>query len=719
MATNFNTPVDKTNDPSYLGYSRGTDNASLQPLAGVPSLETKYVQPDYKANTTFGKLFEGLGQLGTDAVKFSDDIIKNNITKDISKGVSAIRDSFGVAAAAENSDLARSVGQAGADGTPTNISPQGGGGPLIPQDQNQPLPLQRLGTRLEGLKEQYSQGNLSDSAYYAKQEAFVREVKARYPGYEDQVDKITESKLGVNPANATRKAIQNDVEKLANKVQAQNDKWTAWERQNAGGIARVFGGYENYQQGLASGSITKTQVEAKIANLNAKEEGEKAQMTTIALSNADRSQMGVQAKDVATVGATGVVDQAYNNVVKGFGITDFNGLADSIRSGKRPLPSPDEKGTMLGQFSLLEQKTNAALDDYFDKPIFDAAGHTTTRRALIGDQSQINNIKQGATAKLDSLKKVIFGNEAPSIFQYESTLSSARQDSANSAVINSMPHLLAEKAIRDKVGDDMTYQLYSTQPELKTARSEGMADLNARTKGFRELNWNDIARGGTSLSKNLADARREGINDGDLNKIKIEDTKKFIQHPELLKDKTVQGNAVEHLFGGTDNQLLTQQVLAGGGRQAATGFFTSVTDDKTVKAIGKMDNQHKTMFVSWAESAFPTVYQTEAENANQSATNNTKSNSLSLKFDPTAGKFYYTGQFLSSAGIVNRANSQLDGFNAAIQSMKRVWDMNGETDVVNKLYQYLPVAGIEPGTPIYSLIQREYLKAGQTNSANP
>lgn len=700
MATNFNTPVDKTNDPSYLGYSRGTDNASLQPLAGVPSLETKYVQPDYKANNTFGKLFEGLGQLGTDAVKFSDDIIKNNINKDLTKGISAIRDSFGVAAAAENSDLARSVGQAGADGAPTNIT--NGNGKLLPQDQNQPLSLQKLGTRLEGLKEQYAQGDLSNSAYYAKQEAFVRQEKARNPGYEDQIDKMVENKLGVNPANALRSSIQSDVEKLANKVQAQNDKWTSWERQNAGGIARIYGGYENYQKGLASGEITKTQVEAKIANLNAKEEGEKAQMTSIALSNSNRSQMGIQAKDVATVGATGVVDQAYNNVVKGFGITDFNGLADAIRSGKRPLPSPDEKGTMLGQFSLLEQKTNAALDDYFDKPIFDAAGHTTTRRALVGDQSQINNIKQGATAKLDSLKKVIFGNEAPSIFQYESTLSSARQESANSAVINSMPHLLAEKAIRDKVGDDMTYQLYSNSPKL----------VEARSKGMRELNWNDIARGGTSLSKNLDDARREGINDGDLNKLKIEDTKKFIQHPEKLIDKSVQGNAVEHLFG-PDNRLLTEQVLAGGGRQAATGFFTSVTDDKTVKAIGKMDNQHKTMFVSWAESAFPTVYQTEAENANQSVVNNTKSNSLKLNFDPSAGKFYYTGQFQSSAGIVNRANGQLDGFNAAIQSMKRVWDMNGETDVVNKLYQYLPVAGIEPGTPIYKLIREEYDKASE------
>lgn len=701
MATNFNVPVDKTNDPSYLGYSRGTDNASLQPLAGVPELNTKYVQPDYKANTSFGKLFEGLGQVGTDAVKFADDIIKDNINKDVSKGVSAIRDSFGVAAAAENADLARSVGQAGADGAPTNINPNGGGGPLIPQDKNQPLPLQRLGTRLEGLKEQYAQGNLSDSAYYAKQEAFVREVKARYPGYEDQVDKIVENKLGVNPANATRKAIQNDVEKLANKVQAQNDKWTNWERQNGGSISRLYGGFENYQKGRADGSITKTSVEARVANLNAKEEGEKAAMTNIALSNADRGLQGSQAKDVATVGATSVVDQTYNNVVAGFNITNFNELADSIRSGKRPLPSPDERPVMLGQFSLLEQKTNAALDNYFDKPVFDAAGHTTTRRALIGDQSVIDNIKKGATAKIDGLKKVIFGNEAPSIFQYESTLSAARQESANTSVYNALPNLLNEKAVRDKVGDDMTYMLYSTQPKIN----------EARTKGIAELNWGQIANGGYTISKSLEDARRSGINDGDLNKRMIEDTKKFIQHPELLRDRSVQSNAVEHLFGGSDNQLLTQKVLAAGGRQAATTFFTSVTDDKTVKAISKMDNEHKTMFVSWAEGAWPTVYQTEAENANQSAKTNTERNSLKLNFDPSAGKFYYTGQYLSASGIVNRSNATLDGFNAAIQSMKRVWDMNGETDVVAKLYQYLPVAGIEPGTPIYKLIREEYDKA--------
>lgn len=691
-------PVDKANDPSYLGYSRGTDNAALRPLAQVPELNTKYVQPDYKTDLTYGRLLEGLGTLSTDAVKFTDDVIKNNLNKDLTKSINTVRDSFGVAAAAENADLARSVGQAGAEGTPTNINPAAGGGPLMPQDPNLPLPLQRLGSRLEGLKEQYAQGNLSDSAYYAKQDAEVSKIKARYPGYEDQADKIIESKLGVNPANALRKSLQNDVEKLSNKIQAQNDKTQAWVRSNAGTISQIYGGYENFQQGLSNGTIKLPEVEAKVANFNGKIEADKAMTANIALQEADRNLTSKKASEVSTVGMTRIVDNTQLAVMQMFKTQDLNEIADAIRSGKRPLPTPDEKVALQSQWSLLNQKVDVALDQYLDQPVFDAHHNTVTRRSLIGDDAKVASMKAAAMGGLTGLGKTIFGNEAPSLMQYDANLAKARSDQATNAL---PPELTLAKAVRDKVGDDMAYDLYSSN-------KEGYRDKVI--SGIKELTMGKIAQGGYSIRQTFDDMRRNGQNDGLTNREQIEVTKRFIQKPELLKDKSVQGNAVEHLFG-PDNLSLTEQVLANGGRPAATQFFTGVTDEKTVKAISKMDERHKAMVTTWAESAWPTIYNTEVDNVNQSVANNTASNSLKLDYDEKTGKFSFKGQFLSSASIANRANSQIDGFNAAIQSMKRVWEMNGETNITDKLYQWLPQAGVEPGTPVYNLIKKKYDEA--------
>jgi len=185
----------------------------------VPELSTKYVSPDYKADTSSGQALKGLGDLGELGIKLTDAVITQKATDTLTKGINEIRDSFGVAQAADQgSGLAKAVGQAGADGVS-----------LTNPTTNQPMALNRLGTRVSGLTEAYNQGELSNSAYYAKLEAFVRETKAQFPGYSDQIDSIVSTKVGTTPANALRSALQQDVENLQKKVQSQNDKWTTYE----------------------------------------------------------------------------------------------------------------------------------------------------------------------------------------------------------------------------------------------------------------------------------------------------------------------------------------------------------------------------------------------------------------------------------------------------------------------------------------------------------
>lgn len=704
MATDFNKQVDKTNDPSYLGYSRGTDNASLQPLAELPKLNEKYVSPEYKANTSFGKLFQGLGELDTDATTAADNAVKNSINRDVTKGINEVRDSFGVAAAAQNVDLARAVGQAGAEGAPTNLT---GNGKLLPQDPDLPLPIQRLGTRLEGLKEQYAQGDLSDSAYYAKQEAEVSKIKSRYPGYEDHVDQVIKEKLGVDPANALRKSLQSDVEKLSAKIQAQNDKTQTWIRSNAGTISTLYGGFENFQNGLSSGKIKLPEVEAKVANYNGKVEADKAETAGIAL---EEGQMALRSKKVAAVvtdGLTRVVDQAHLQIIQEFKVQDLSEIADGIRSGKRPLPDPNEKMSLQSQWSLLHEKLNTAMDDYLNAPVFDAHHNTVTRRSLIGDEQKVSSLKQGAMSGIDSLGKTIFGNEAPSLMQYDAHLAKARSDASTNDLVSRMPWLDYSKAIRDRVGDDFTFDLFKGQPGDPNSYS------SKAINGMKELNAGRIASGGYTISQTFRDMRGDGQNDGVTNRMLINDNKLFITKPELLKDKSVQNNAIEHLYG-KGNEDLQADVLSAGGRVAGTQFFTNVTDEKTVKAISKTDSEHKQMFTSWAENAWSRVFKTEVDDINATASaptqgqSSAQSSNFKLDYDDKTGKLRYKGTTPNATAYEGRMNQQLDGFNAALGSIKRVWEMNGETNITDKLYQWMPSAGIEPGTPVYNLIKKKY-----------
>src|ERR1700748_3360952 len=87
---------------SYISnFSQGTEKASLQPLAEVPNLSEKYVQPDYKANTSIGKGIEGAAEVEKSGLSLVDNVIKTNIDDTLTKGIDKIRDSFGVAQAAD------------------------------------------------------------------------------------------------------------------------------------------------------------------------------------------------------------------------------------------------------------------------------------------------------------------------------------------------------------------------------------------------------------------------------------------------------------------------------------------------------------------------------------------------------------------------------------------------------------------------------------------
>src|SRR5690242_6439878 len=109
----INVGVNKTNDPSYLGSSQGTDRASLQPLASVPELSTRVTTPDYAVNRSAGNAIKGAGELTEAALKLTDAVIQRKVDDTLTEGINRIRDSFGVGAAATGNGVGEAVGKAG------------------------------------------------------------------------------------------------------------------------------------------------------------------------------------------------------------------------------------------------------------------------------------------------------------------------------------------------------------------------------------------------------------------------------------------------------------------------------------------------------------------------------------------------------------------------------------------------------------------------------
>lgn len=664
-------------------FSQGTSNASLQPLAEVPQLSTKVVEPDFKVNKSAGGLFEGLGEVDKAGLTLTDNIIKQNIDDTLNTGINKIRDSFGVAAATDiESGVASKIGQGGADGV--SLAEAG--------TQQTPLVLQKLGNRVDGLTEMYKQGDLSNSAYYAKMNAYATQIKQQFPGYSDDIDTMVSSKIGTNPANALRSAIQDDVTKLQNKVQAQNDKWTTYEHSNA---QYIYTQWPNYDQLKAAGQAPgKLDVEAAVGRLQARDYSYTAKTTALAADKAGNAAISEKGADIATQKANDIANTLVVAIPNQLGIKnpqDFTNLMNDVRNGKRPPLTPDEKQQLTGVYATMEQQYGISFDQFMSKPL--SANTHETMASKIGDPAKIQAIRQLGMSQLTDLKTGLLDDKM-GILSQTALWSKATNDAGEGDFLRKAPVAAYVAAGRKALGDQGIMTLIENQPHLQSAMLEG----------FRQFNQGATATGNKSITEVFSDYRREGINDANLNRVSIADDVNTVLHHEKMDDPTLGTKAVQKLFGEGNRTLLNAF-----NDKNQVDVFTQLVSPTMTKKIEKMDKTSRDTYTNWADEGFTTVYEAQAAQANQAAKGYSINGNLTLQYNPQTTNFEYAGNRTAPKGMVLAATRQLDGLNTAINTMKEVWKLEGR-DPMTELYRQLPAAGIEPGTPIYKAIQDEVVK---------
>lgn len=218
MANFFQDP-NPTSDPDYAKASKAPERV--------------------QADTSMGTLFSGIGDVTKDAGSALGTIFDTKIKKDAQDIINPLRDDAGADLSVSDATTIAGTGAkgrvralqmrngAGLDGTDPTQGPLG----FAPTDASlvqqqtagifdgidqpaKPLPpaaTQEL-SRLDRLKQAYFSGDLSDSHYSAELLAGASKLKARYPGFEDEVDTAFEKITGQNSANSLRKSLIQDIQ---------------------------------------------------------------------------------------------------------------------------------------------------------------------------------------------------------------------------------------------------------------------------------------------------------------------------------------------------------------------------------------------------------------------------------------------------------------------------------------------------------------------------
>lgn len=431
--------INPTADPDYHRQSKEPDR--------IKPLEQVSVPANTISDTRFGTLLQGLGQVTDLALSATDNTIKRNIVESAHNSIDPIQSQHG-------SDLQPSdvqpIAGTGAKGRAriTGMQNQAlfGGGDtgsnsfaptdasltyaqLPPEITGTPQPLPANATieldRVNRMNEAYKQGTMSDSYYNSQLVAVTKELRARYPGYRDEVDAAVSQITGVQPANALRKSLLSDLNANASARAAGSSDQEKLLQRNATSISEIAPNFFD-NRSLYAGK--ENAILASAYRLDAERARVSADTSRLTY---DKASVGQVMTDSAINVTRAGVAKFNNNVDPNTGKTLNQTINDMVTHGGG---KPEEIAAVVNQLENIKRQTSQGIDAAFSDPTKGVNGRTL---AGFGGADNVNNAKSVALQPLDAAIKQVKEGNIPMLKtimdRYELTVTSEAQRQMDSS----------------------------------------------------------------------------------------------------------------------------------------------------------------------------------------------------------------------------------------------------------------------------------------------
>ena len=345
-----------TDAPNFLGYSKGTDRP----------------QP----NRSFEAILGGVQNTLAIGVQGVDQAIKKDITDSLYAGIDPIRDSQGVSTVLEGNN------------------PQG----LFPS-QTLPSTVQSGLNDAQRLKSAFDAGKISDTTYWARTEAVVRQLRARYPGYREQIDSAAAGITGSIPANALRRSILSDLEQAQNASNATANRQQAFIYQNL-----EFMSPETRAKVLSNKPYDFNQVALEVGEKQAYQKEIEVKRAEIGYAKDSNNLNSENAQEGYIREANGVADQVISNFQSVLKANNID-VATLVTTGA----SPEQDAAVRGMFAQARVAIVDQLNGIANSPLTPDSPNTWS--TVINDPTKVKNIQQQAIARIDSLEAAYFNKD--------------------------------------------------------------------------------------------------------------------------------------------------------------------------------------------------------------------------------------------------------------------------------------------------------------------
>jgi hypothetical protein len=649
----FQPPPQKTPDPSYVGQSQ------------APSMREAQM-----ANKGFETLFSGLGDVVTGAAKTADNEITDNIKTDVYGKVDPIRDSQGVALAAANADVG---------GKPLQLA-------SASLSDNKPPNAQGVTDNISKLTEAWKQGKFSDTDYYARLEAATRQVRARYPGYREDVDQMIQQVTGVTPANALRKSIESDLATAQSTADQAKNKEQTFYNSNQQYLQPDF-----YQKAANGNPYSYLETQAYVAKQKQDDQTITAERSRISLAK-DRNELNAgDAESTAMKELNMKTQKLMNDGTQAAG--GLGGLQAKIvaLAGKGTNISPQEQQQLAASFTQLEMAHRNMIDNTLNQPF----GKNGESYASIIGPEKTKKLRDNALEQMAGVKQMLTDQNFGALFMNQNAMK-AMGDSDTRQLLEKYPVMRNLQAI-------------SSMPGGKEFLQAAMA--RGDNKGLNEVM--------TAVTDTLSNARRAGTSDStptDQLKEGYEQSKK--KGPGFVK-AYVNGmvtdlsdpSAPPQATANTAKALFSDpSFLKSFTPDDKANIYTRLTDPKvTQKILASGDKELWSSYSTWAKGNFQGVFQDSIMNMKDLPNREW----IDVKYDPKANQFSVVptqsgiDAAKNFAGGMNPLNwlerrynssvsSSVDKINRGLKTLEPIMKQDGY-DVGKEMGSLLSDTGIQQG----------------------
>jgi GH24 family phage-related lysozyme (muramidase) len=458
---------------------------------------------------------------------------------------------------------------------------------------------------IANLQAALDQGKISDTYYYGQLTSLTKNLRSRYPGYEDVVDEAIMKATGVRPANAYRDAIMSEIDAQQREAKANATSEDTWLKQNEALVGQLYPDYFTNPE-----KYDFSQVRVGVVNLKsnlALIDQENSKINYLKNQDSLNEEQAVESATTATLQVANTFLTGAGNSM-GLNAPDF---LKKIQDGTAQGFTEEQYTQMMAQFGAFKANLRTQLYATLTKPLEE--GSTNSYASILGDPTKVNQIIDQAMAQVAIIEDALT-NKDYGMAAYYTRLNSLRSDRDKSTVLDASPELRTVNAIGSvsKELADIYWQQSGKQeeilaqltPEISSRIAGGQDDFNSVLT--RMADTRDTAKAKTGGINALVDTSMSTITSGKATPEQVDNTiKSLYAIDENGKDLFGYVNEGERyaLYNRLFNPEVTKSVIANGSRQALELYYgAAVNRIGSISSFKKAAGSVEDLGSNWADN---------------------------------------------------------------------------------------------------------------------